>query len=77
MTVESVIIHHITRLIPHDGCIHAAVGFIHDESGWVEMIDDRNLTVHTYNEEFARELAGRIRDRYLPLLRELAERLAR
>ena len=51
--------------------------FINDESGWVEMIDDRNLTVHTYNEGFARELAGRIRDRYLPLLRELESKLSK
>jgi nucleotidyltransferase substrate binding protein (TIGR01987 family) len=48
---------------------------IDDETGWIEMIDDRNRTVHTYNEAFARELAGRIRDRYLPLLRGLGARL--
>ena len=52
-----------------------ATGFIHDESGWIEMIDDRNRTVHTYNEGFARELAGRIRDRYLPLFQALSEKL--
>ncbi len=52
-------------------------GFVQDESGWVEMIDDRNRTVHTYNETFARELAGRIRDRYLPLFRDLGERFPR
>jgi nucleotidyltransferase substrate binding protein (TIGR01987 family) len=52
-------------------------GFIGDESGWLEMIDDRNRTVHTYNEEFARELAGRIRDRYVPLFRELGDKLPR
>jgi len=50
-------------------------GFIQDESGWIEMIDDRNRTVHTYNEGFARELAGRIRDRYLPLFQALSEKL--
>ena len=50
---------------------------IGDESGWVEMIEDRNLTVHAYNEGFARELAGRIRDRYLPLFTELGDRFPR
>ena len=43
----------------------------------VDLVDDRNRTVDTYNETVARELSGRIRDRYLPLFRDLCERLGR
>lgn len=50
-------------------------GFIEDDAGWVEMIEDRNRTVHTYNEGFARELAGRIGNRYLPLFEALRDKL--
>jgi len=46
-----------------------------DDAGWIEMIDDRNRTVHTYNESFARELAARIRERHVPLFADLATRL--
>jgi nucleotidyltransferase substrate binding protein (TIGR01987 family) len=46
-----------------------------DDAGWIEMIADRNRTVHTYNESFARAPAARVRDRYLPLLAELVRRL--
>ena len=28
--------------------------FIENESAWIRMIEDRNLTVHTYDENFAR-----------------------
>ncbi|MBC7074795.1 MAG: nucleotidyltransferase substrate binding protein [Syntrophomonadaceae bacterium] len=35
----------------------------------LEMIDDRNLTVHTYNEPLAEEIFKRIRI-YVPLLQE-------
>jgi nucleotidyltransferase substrate binding protein (TIGR01987 family) len=34
------------------------------EEMWVKMIEDRNLTVHTYDEVFAREMVERIRDLY-------------
>ncbi len=34
------------------------------------MVDDRNLTVHTYNEELAKQIVGRLPG-YIPILREL------
>lgn len=52
-------------------------GFLTDEAGWLEMIDDRNRTVQTYDEAFAAQLAARIRERYVPLFRALGERLSR
>jgi nucleotidyltransferase substrate binding protein (TIGR01987 family) len=34
------------------------------EASWLKMIEDRNLTVHTYDETFAREMVERIRNIY-------------
>lgn len=46
------------------GSIRASrdVGLVTDEQATVglEMIDDRNLTVHTYNESLAEEIHGRL-----------------
>jgi nucleotidyltransferase substrate binding protein (TIGR01987 family) len=42
--------------------------FIDDETLWLAMIEDRNLTVHTYDEAFAAQMATRISQSYLPLL---------
>jgi nucleotidyltransferase substrate binding protein (TIGR01987 family) len=47
-----------------------AVGWINDEPLWVEMLQSRNLTSHTYKEDLAREIYGRIH-RYYPALRQL------
>ncbi len=30
--------------------------------GYLQMVSDRNLTVHTYQEELAAEIAGRVKD---------------
>ena len=35
-----------------------------DEDVWLDMIDDRNRTVHTYRAEIAQEIFVRVRDRY-------------
>ena len=42
------------------------LGFLANQAVWLEIIADRNLTVHTYDEPFARELCERIKTRYLP-----------
>lgn len=31
---------------------------------WIDMIGDRNLAAHTYNEEMAKEIYGRIKEKY-------------
>lgn len=41
-------------------------GFIDSEATWLAMIEDRNLTVHTYDQAFALEMALRIESQYLP-----------
>ena len=50
------------------------VGLVPDNPGWVRMIGDRNLSVHTYNERLAEELYGRLGD-YLVLFRALKRSL--
>jgi len=35
-----------------------------DEATWLKMLDDRNLTSHTYREPLAREVTDRIRGTY-------------
>ena len=41
------------------------LGLIDDEAVWLDMLTDRNLTVQTYKEALAKEIHGRIVDRYI------------
>ena len=50
------------------------LGLIADDPLWLKMINDRNLSVHTYNEKLADEIYGRLKD-YLPLFATLSESL--
>jgi nucleotidyltransferase substrate binding protein (TIGR01987 family) len=38
---------------------------------WMEMLNDRNLTVHTYNETKASEVEAKIRTSFFPAIRQL------
>lgn len=49
--------------------------WLHNESVWIEMIRDRNLTVHTYNKELAKEMSDRIRQTYVSEFGALFEKL--
>ena len=49
-------------------------GLVKDDPLWIKMIDDRNLTAHTYNEEVAEEIYNRLSG-YLALLGLLKESL--
>ena len=40
------------------------------------MVDDRNLAVHTYHEELAEKLFGKLKD-YVSLMRKVGETLGR
>lgn len=42
---------------------------------WMEMIKSRNQSSHTYNEEVAEEIAGRIVHAYHNVLRDFADRM--
>lgn len=49
-------------------------GLVEDSPLWIKIIDDRNLTVHTYNEEVAEEVYNRLSG-YLSLLQTLKNKL--
>ena len=51
------------------------LGLIGDGEGWMLMIQDRNLTSHTYNKATAEFIAGNIRDRYRPCFQQLRQQL--
>jgi nucleotidyltransferase substrate binding protein (TIGR01987 family) len=57
------------------------VGLIHDGEAWLRMVQDRNLTSHTYNRATAEQVSREVEDRYLACFRELRrtlnQRLAR
>lgn len=50
-------------------------GLIKDGETWMKMIDDRKLTVHTYDEQTANEVAEKIAEIYFPLFIQLQTRL--
>jgi nucleotidyltransferase substrate binding protein (TIGR01987 family) len=58
------------------GCFKLAFksGWIVDETGWLAMIEDRNRTTHTYDEQLARDVFGRLPG-YPPLLDALLAKL--
>lgn len=56
-----------------DATRHAfKAGILHDGETWMRMIEDRNLSTHTYNEGTAKAIATRIMSEYAPALQALA-----
>ena len=51
-------------------------GLIKDDPRWLEMMEDRNLTVHTYNEITAEEVYNRLTN-YIEVFELLKEELNR
>ena len=45
-------------------------GLIVDGENWMDMINSRNLTTHTYNEEVVDELTNKIITSYYPAFKE-------
>lgn len=52
-------------------------GYILDGDAWLEMWDGRLLTSHTYNEDTAKDLAEKIKNKFYYLLDDLDKRLAK
>ena len=50
-------------------------GIIKDGDGWMEMVEDRNLASHTYDEETAEKIFSAIKNNYYDLLNKLAEKM--
>lgn len=48
-------------------------GLIDDGHTWMELLDDRNNTAHTYDEDQANEVERLIREKYYPLLKAFHE----
>ncbi|MGK5084834.1 HI0074 family nucleotidyltransferase substrate-binding subunit [Bdellovibrionota bacterium FG-1] len=46
-----------------------------EQDGWLKMKVDRNLTSHTYKEDFAAQIFDRIRDEHCALLEALVRRI--
>lgn len=53
-----------------------ALGIIPDDSRWIRLIDDRNLTAHTYDEETAKTIFRNLKADYLSLFEQLQQGLA-
>ena len=44
---------------------------ITDGHSWLDALQDRNMTVHTYDETLSLEMQRKIKEKYYPLLEEL------
>jgi nucleotidyltransferase substrate binding protein (TIGR01987 family) len=51
------------------------MGLIEDGENWMEMIRDRNLSTHTYDEETALGIEQNVIDIYYPLFEHLSKHL--
>jgi nucleotidyltransferase substrate binding protein (TIGR01987 family) len=51
-----------------------AAGWIDDEAGWLDLLDMRNATSHTYRESVAQDIYRRIRLR-VPMIRKALPKL--
>ncbi|WP_447975541.1 nucleotidyltransferase substrate binding protein [Nitrospira sp. Kam-Ns4a] len=60
------------------GCLREAFtfGLIADDPRWITMIEDRNLTSHTYDETTAQKVFAGLSE-YVPLLEQLHQSLTR
>ncbi|NPA54442.1 MAG: nucleotidyltransferase [Aquificae bacterium] len=61
-------------------CVKEAfsIGLIENEEVWLDILEDRNLSIHTYNEELAEELYFRLKNHFVAmsnLLKEIKKRL--
>lgn len=45
--------------------------FFEDGDSWIKMLEDRNLTSHTYKKDLAEDIYKRIKDKHFRLLKEL------
>ena len=52
-----------------------AQGLVEDGEVWMDMIDSRNLTSHTYNEETTEKITTAIIEQYYDAFRELHAKL--
>ncbi len=53
------------------------LGYLDEESPWLEMIESRNQTAHVYDEAEARRICESVRARFFPALERLRALLTR
>jgi nucleotidyltransferase substrate binding protein (TIGR01987 family) len=51
------------------------LGLLVDEGLWLQMKDDRNTTAHTYSVDYLPEMLERMKNRYVPEIKSLIEKL--
>lgn len=51
-----------------------AAGILTDGEAWIQMLDDRNLTSHIYDEKQADKITDRIKNQYFILLTQFKEK---
>lgn len=52
-----------------------SLGLLLEGQKWIEMLKDRNLTLHVYDEKSARDIYERVRNTYLELFITLYQRM--
>lgn len=50
-------------------------GLIEDGHAWMQLLEDRNITSHAYDEETVNMIETLIRQKYYPLLKQLYDTL--
>lgn len=53
-----------------------AIGVIEKGEKWLDMIEDRNITSHTYDEDDAFNIYTMIKEKYYPLFSSLREKIS-
>ncbi len=51
------------------------IGLIYHGHEWMELLEDRNLTTHTYDEETVDKIEQSIKTKYFPIMKEMMETL--
>jgi len=67
----------ITGIIGSKNAIRHAFnnGIINDGEGWMDMLNDRNLASHTYDEKTSDDIFNAIKNIYYNLMNKLAEKM--
>jgi len=52
-------------------------GIIQDGDAWIDMLQDRNLTAHTYNEKTAKEIYAKIKGKHYINMKKLYDEIGK